>query len=241
MLRAVVEINERKAYIDFNGSWDKIHNSLSRIGLQKPMMEICLNDPNIKFHVTKTSGTIYDSISNLITHNDTMFYIYKACMIAQIALKDSDLLGYLQNKLDTNEIDRLSKFDMYHQLFNYHKNMATEKVEWDYNASNQDYQLLKLFNKPVLFTSSRIDKTTLPKGLYLYEVRHDDDQRGVMATLRNRIIVNFWGTILSTKKIPLDKYGSRIIDEEKNVVFSSVNMKLEEYINKFPLQKDKVR
>lgn len=35
MLRAVVEHNHQKAYIDFNSSWDKIHRSLRHIGIKK--------------------------------------------------------------------------------------------------------------------------------------------------------------------------------------------------------------
>ena len=44
-----------------------------------------------------------------------------------------------------------------------------------YDAMTEDFEEITVFNKTALFTNIRIDKATVPKGLYMYEVRHNDD------------------------------------------------------------------
>ena len=44
-----------------------------------------------------------------------------------------------------------------------------------YNAIDEKYDLVEVFGEPMLFTCSRIELNTVPQGLYVYEVRHDDE------------------------------------------------------------------
>ena len=46
------------------------------------------------------------------------------------------------------------------------------------DATKETFESVTVLDKPMLFTCARIDRDTVPKGMYLYEVRHDDDQRG---------------------------------------------------------------
>lgn len=85
---------------------------------------------------------------------------------------------------------------------------------------NVSYEQIKLFGKKVLFTSERIRDSDLPKGIYKYEIRHDDECQGEMVEISKRIYVNHWGTILSNKEIDLGHFGSREIDESKDVKWS---------------------
>lgn len=48
-----------------------------------------------------------------------------------------------------------------------------------FNAMTENFEEVEILGKPALFSSLRIDRSTLPKGLYLYEVRHDDDCQGI--------------------------------------------------------------
>lgn len=57
----------------------------------------------------------------------------------------------------------------------------------------------------VLFTPLRIDEKLLPKGIYKYEVRNDE--LGNIIEIAKRIIVNHWGTILSSRKLELNENG----------------------------------
>ena len=44
-----------------------------------------------------------------------------------------------------------------------------------YDASKQNYQEVTIMGKPALFTDFRIDRTTVPEGVYRYELRHGDE------------------------------------------------------------------
>ena len=45
-----------------------------------------------------------------------------------------------------------------------------------YDVMNEHYTEIRLFGKPALFNDMRLDQETVPKGLYLYEVRYDDER-----------------------------------------------------------------
>ena len=47
-----------------------------------------------------------------------------------------------------------------------------------YNAMEETFTEVRVLGKPVLFHDLRIDRSTVPKGLYLYEVRYDDEGLG---------------------------------------------------------------
>lgn len=106
--------------------------------------------------------------------------------------------------------------------------MRTLEQEKVLNAS---YEVIKLFDKKVLFTSGRIRDSDLPKGIYKYEVRHDDECQGIMCEIAKRIFVNHWGTILSKKEIDLGADGYRIIDEDKDIKYDDKSVTLRQFIS----------
>lgn len=217
MLRAVVETNNKRAYIDFNSSWDKIHRSLNHIGIEKDIVQLKFCDSDIKIHFTKDSGDFYNQIKKLVSPHDTYFMLYDACKILQS--EDKNFLNYLQKRFANHEINKLSDIQISKSLYQFYNLDNPEKSRWDFNVDVLRYELIIFFNKPVIFTSSRIDRSTLPKGLHCYEVQYDDNHRGIITMIGNHITVNFWGSILSTKKIGLDKNGYRKIDEKKDIKF----------------------
>lgn len=107
------------------------------------------------------------------------------------------------------------------------------------NPKKLVYEHIKLFDIDVLYTPSRIDRSKLSRGLYCYEVQHDDEMNGEMTMLGKYIIVNHWGTIISSTKIYLDDGYYRKIAEEKDIEFlEDKSMSLKEYLKKYP-QKNK--
>lgn len=48
-----------------------------------------------------------------------------------------------------------------------------------FNALTEHYEEITVCGKPALFTSIRIKRDTVPDGLYTYDVRHDDECRGI--------------------------------------------------------------
>jgi hypothetical protein len=63
--------------------------------------------------------------------------------------------------------------------------------------------------KPALHSEMRIDRKTIPKGLYAYEVRHADDDFTEPIQVCRHVMVNFYGTLITTKPlhIPPDGIG----------------------------------
>lgn len=114
------------------------------------------------------------------------------------------------------------------------------------NAMDEVYEEVTVFGKPMLFTCLRIDRDTVPKGMYLYEVRHDDDQQGDPVQIANWIMVNHWGTLISNQPIKLEKSPSvnnayRDIDPETDWNYEGVDSTLKEYMEKHPPKKEKNR
>lgn len=53
-----------------------------------------------------------------------------------------------------------------------------------YNAMEEIFTEIEVLGKPALFHDMRIDRNTVPKGLYLYEIRHDDKGWGIRCGLQ---------------------------------------------------------
>lgn len=100
------------------------------------------------------------------------------------------------------------------------------------------YEPMKMFGTDVIFTPDRVDRKSIPKGIHVYEVQHDDDHQGIITLLGKNIHVNFWGTILSSKKIGLDPRGYRDVNEDVDIEFSNeMAISFDEYINHHPIKK----
>ena len=83
-----------------------------------------------------------------------------------------------------------------------------------HDAMTEHYEEITVCGKPALFTSIRIKRDTIPEGLYAYDVRHDDECRGIPCEIAPFIMVNQWGTIILAEPLELPDDGWRYIDEE---------------------------
>ena len=68
----------------------------------------------------------------------------------------------------------------------------------------EKFEDVTVLGHPMLFTCLRVDRDTVPQGMYMYEVRHDDDQQGEPVQIANWIMVNHWGTLISDRPIRLE-------------------------------------
>ena len=82
------------------------------------------------------------------------------------------------------------------------------------NAMTEHYEEITVCGKPALFTSIRIKRDTIPDGLYAYDVRHDDECRGIPCEIAPFVMVNHWGTIILAEPLDLPDDGRRYIDED---------------------------
>ena len=83
-----------------------------------------------------------------------------------------------------------------------------------FNAMTERYEEITVCGKPALFTSIRIKRDTIPDGLYAYDVRHDDECRGIPCEIAPFVMVKHWVSIILAKPLVLQDEGRRYIDED---------------------------
>lgn len=101
-----------------------------------------------------------------------------------------------------------------------------------FDAMKEEYEVVTVRGHPMLFTCLRIDRSTIPKGLYMYEVRHDDDQQGEPVQIANWILVNHWGTLITDAPIPLEPSINNAyldIDPEEDWGYEGCSATIEEF------------
>ena len=76
-----------------------------------------------------------------------------------------------------------------------------------FHAMTEHYEEITVCGKPALFTSIRIKRDTVPEGLYAYDVRHDDECRGIPCEIAPFIMVNHWGTIMQAAEFAATHEG----------------------------------
>lgn len=74
-----------------------------------------------------------------------------------------------------------------------------------FNAENK-YVVVSLQQKPFLFTNARIDRTSVPEDLFVYDVG-DSDGDGCYARVQRFVMVNHWGTVIGPYELDLGKDG----------------------------------
>jgi hypothetical protein len=86
-------------------------------------------------------------------------------------------------------------------------NPRDEMVEW--------YET-EVCGVPAIYTDWRIDKEMLPDGLHMYEMRHADDDTDLPCTIETRVVVNFYGTLVTRTEIELPgRSGKRPSSEHR--------------------------
>lgn len=100
------------------------------------------------------------------------------------------------------------------------------------NANEADYECFEILGHDALFTNLRIDRKTLPEGLYAYDIRDSDYCDGTPSELCNFVLVNHWGTVIVKEKIEGANEG--VILNEMDYNYLGEDMTLEEFANSAP-------
>ena len=95
-------------------------------------------------------------------------------------------------------------------------------------ANELDYELLSVLEKPALFTCLRIDRNSVPKGLYQYDLREPDDSN-FATEIAPIILVDHMGTVLTKEPIRFGKDGYILFDEDSSPNFLGMNLTLEQF------------
>ncbi len=104
-------------------------------------------------------------------------------------------------------------------------------METTFDANNTDFMLAVVFGRHiVLYTHARIDRETVPEGLFVYEVSHDPDGAGELHYIAKKIRKWFAGTVISNTEIPLPLGGTASIEDSEDFDRTFMDMFLEDYM-----------
>lgn len=70
-----------------------------------------------------------------------------------------------------------------------------------------DFASAQINGISALYTDSRINRNSLPQGVFAYEMRHSDDGDEPFAAVEPIVVVNFSGTVLTKQEIPMNTVG----------------------------------
>lgn len=233
--KTVLEYQNKKVYIDFDRGYDHVFKSIKRAGYDSPFDAQCFQ---MKVKFTHQGNENLKYLAKIIDKKDYLMQIFRAYQYITLEKGfDKHLTTLIKEDKIHSLIDVLCEGNMqqFRNVQESYKKIAPKEKE----PEEMKFEEITIFNKPALFTPARINRAELPKGLYCYECQHDDDQNGIITMIGNSIHVNFWGTILTTKKIGLH-LGYRDVDEDKNIVFHDTkNITLSDYLCKHPIAKNK--
>lgn len=93
------------------------------------------------------------------------------------------------------------------------------------DATAMEFEITTLFDKRVLFSEFKIERTTVPKGLYMYEIRHANNDNHNPIEINGSVFINFYGTILSKDPIP-----GQAINSEEDFSYEGYLVTVREYM-----------
>ena len=112
------------------------------------------------------------------------------------------------------------------------------------SAMEESYETVVVFGQPMLFSCARIDRSTVPKGMYMYEVRHDGD--GSPCQIADWIWADHLGTLITNRPVRLEKSPAinnayRDVNAERDWRYAGRGCSLKEFMEIYPLKKEKTR
>lgn len=75
------------------------------------------------------------------------------------------------------------------------------------DATKETFEAVEILGIPALFTALRVNRATVPKGMYLYEMQTDEGDWSQPCLLGRRIMVEHFGTVLTASPIDLPDTG----------------------------------
>lgn len=97
------------------------------------------------------------------------------------------------------------------------------------NIENEKYDLIELLGKPALFSNGRLTDTDIPKGLFVYHLRHDDSGCSFAAVEPN-VKVNHASTVITDEPIDFGEQGYISFTEDTAPNFMGEEMTFGEYM-----------
>lgn len=75
------------------------------------------------------------------------------------------------------------------------------------DATKETFETVEIIGIPGLFTTQRVNRATVPTGMYLYEMQTDEEDWSQPCLLGRHITVEHFGTVLTASPITLNENG----------------------------------
>ena len=75
------------------------------------------------------------------------------------------------------------------------------------DAGTGRFEVVEILGIPALFTTRRVDRSTIPKGMYAYDMQTSEEDWSQPCLLARHITVEHFGTVLTASPVPLPKNG----------------------------------
>ncbi len=75
------------------------------------------------------------------------------------------------------------------------------------DARKEHYEAVEILGVPGLFTTLRVDRTTIPKGVYAYDMQTSEQDWSQPCLLARHITVEHFGTVLTASPVPIPPNG----------------------------------
>lgn len=97
------------------------------------------------------------------------------------------------------------------------------------DARKERFEIGVIDGKTVAFTNMRLDRKTIPDGIYCYDIRDSDRLNGTCAQIKPSVLVNHWGTILCYTEFSLDEFFSYYPNQDME--YTGRYVSLDEWLN----------
>lgn len=75
------------------------------------------------------------------------------------------------------------------------------------DAMKTTFDSVEILTIPGLFTTERINRSTVPKGMFAYDLQTSAEDWGIPGIVGHHITVEHYGTVLTASPIPLSPIG----------------------------------
>jgi hypothetical protein len=113
-----------------------------------------------------------------------------------------------------------------------HKNELTQIGFPDAMAETFTEAIVR--GEPSIFTPVRINRETVPEGYFVYDLRHNDEDWGEVATIEKNVLVNHYGTVITPFEIKLPPEGYLIMEQGDFVLIDGGFNRMEQFMEEHP-------
>lgn len=75
------------------------------------------------------------------------------------------------------------------------------------DARKEHYEAVEILGIPGLFTTLRVERATIPKGVYAYDMQTSEQDWSQPCLLARHITVEHFGTVLTASPVPIPPNG----------------------------------